>query len=1798
MEQTVTQSQDGGESSEEKKSFQDSIPKISLPKGGGAIQGMGEKFAANPVTGTGSFTIPIATSPGRAGFGPELSLAYDSGSGNSPFGFGWSLSLPEITRKTSKGLPKYRDNEASDVFLLSGAEDLVPFLKPDGKCFEDNDSDPDYIIHRYRPRIEGLFARIERWTRKADNDVHWRSISKDNILTIHGKDSQSRIYHPDDPERIFTWLISETRDDKGNAILYEYKAEDGKGLDLSQVQERNRGGRADPKRSTNRYIKRIHYGNQTTLLENGKRPRFLKPDKITQTHWMFEVVFDYGEHQQNTPEEQTTWQARPDPFSNYRAGFEIRTNRLCKRTLMFHHFPDEQIEGVTATNYLVKSTNFDHANQQPSPNQQKTTFSYITSVTQTSYKDDQERSLPPLEFTYTQPEISQQIQTVDKQSLENIPTGNDGGTYQWIDLDGEGLSGLLTQQATGWYYKRNLSPINITTDQPNGTPPENDSRPHITPKFAAIESISKQPATVALASHRLMDIDGDGRLEAVAFDTNTPGYQTRTADADWEPLTPFSHLPTINWKSPHLKFIDITGDGHADILISEDEVFCWYPSLAKSGFGPRETVRKTLDEETSPRIVFADQTQSIYLSDMSGDGLTDILRIRNGDICYWPNLGYGRFGAKVTMDNAPRFDYSDQFSQQRIRLADIDGSGVIDIIYLSRKGVQIYFNQSGNSWSKAHTLPHFPAVDNLSSVNVIDLLGNGTACLVWSSPLPGTQQKQMRYIDLMGGQKPHLLVKVNNNLGAETEIHYAPSTRFYLQDKLAGTPWITRIAFPVHVVEKVTVTDKWRKTTFSSTYSYHHGYFDGVEREFRGFGRVEQLDTENYGTFEQGNSTSPYITDDKTLYQPPVKTITWFHTGAYLERDKILNQFEQEYFPNHLDPDHPLADSEFRENPLPQPDLSEENLDTQEWREALRACKGMTLRQEVYELDVDALEQGQHLPVKLFTTAYHNCHINVLQRQQDNKHAVFHVTESEAITYNYELDLTQKANSTITRPDPRIAHTLNLNIDEYGNILQSVAVVYPRLIINNKDDSLSDGAKKLIHQVQQKTHLAYTENRFTNDVASDPDNYRLKLPAEVLTYELTGINPAPANNNYFSLQQLRNIRLSDVHQSTGSDIESIPYHQSPASQRPQKRIIEHVQMRYFAEDLQTALDVGKLNSLALPYETYTLAMTNDLLATILDSKFTQTVQQDLKNEKLSGYQYHPDTGQYWIRSGIAGFANDATEHFYLPERYIDPFDNITTLEFDDKDLFITSSTDPVGNTVKLIHFDYRVLQPSEIQDINGNTSQTTFDVIGLAAASAIKGKNGEGDHLENVTAEVPPEITATFFSETFDPDIAADLLGSATARHIYDFGETKDIEGNITYGQRPASAAAIVREQHLSALQPGQASPVQVAFEYSDGGGNVLVKKVQAEPDPATLNDPTIIPQRRWIASGKTILNNKGKPVKQYEPYFSVDESGQPNHRYEEPQELGVTPVIYYDAAGRDIRTELPDDTFTKVDFTPWEVIRYDANDTVLESKWFKDRAKNTAADWLTEEMPRDLQGKITLTAEQRAAWLSAQHASTPTQVFLDSLGRDVISIEHNITRYTRPGEKNNIIEEKYLTYTKLDAEGKPLWIQDARGNRVMEYLIEKEDITSGETTTYPCYDIAGNLLFQHSMDAGDRWMINDAAGQPFYAWDINDRANPDGSGNRSTENRIYHSSYDPLRRPLEQQLQILHDSWEFTTSAWQTIEKLTYGESQPNSESCNLRGQLYQQYDPSGLITHACFDFKGNELQTTRRLTREAKTE
>ncbi|MFH1818701.1 MAG: SpvB/TcaC N-terminal domain-containing protein [Pseudomonadota bacterium] len=1607
------QQQTQASAGEQKDTFRVTAPSISLPKGGGAIRGIGEKFAANPVTGTGSMSVPIATSPGRGGFGPQLSLSYDSGAGNGPFGLGWSLALPSITRKTDKGLPRYLDEQESDVFILAGAEDLVPVSGADGRPLTQplTMHGAQYRVRTYRPRIEGQFAHIERWVQVGvPANMFWRTISRDNITSWYGREDESRIFDPADPSRIFQWLICQTNDDKGNVAVYQYLDDKSLVIDTSAVWEANR----DPKsREANRYLKRILYGNPPPSYLPKLDP--VVPDQLPPT-WMFEVVFDYDDHfgeiSTDVPPNQRANLVRPDVFSTHRAGFDVRTYRLCRRVRMVHHFAAE----LGAAGYLVRSTDFDYVQPAELSKPDQAGYTVLTSVTHRAYQkqdpaDTQytSRSWPPVSFTYSQPHVDPTIHAIAADQLENLPVGTQGAGYQWLDLDGEGLSGVLTEQAGAWYYKPNRG---------DG-------------EFGPLRTVAPQPA-MALATgsrHHFMDLAGNGEIDVVDFGGPRPGFHERDRDTGWKQHMPFASLPNIDWQDPNLRFVDLTGDGRADALITESEVFTWYPSLDERGFAASERTQAATDEDAGPRLVFADGTQTIFLADMCGDGLTDLVRIRNGEVCYWPNLGYGRFGRKITLGNSPRFDHPDLFDPNRIRLTDIDGSGPIDIIYLGRDGARLYFNRSGNSLSDALTVALPVATENLGAVQVADLLGNGTACLVWNSHLPADAGRQVRYIDLMAGvrstdaetleqrkhEKPHLLIKTDNNLGATTEIEYTPSTRFYLLDLKAGTPWVTRLPFPVHCVSKVTARDQWRGTVFSSTYSYHHGYFDGAEPEFRGFGRVERIDVENYGEFAAGNVGSPWITQDKALYQPPVKTVTWYHTGAALDRQRILDQYAHEYFPQRYADRLPSLDNEptaFHEKPLPPPELPA-GLDADEWREALRACKGMVLRQESYELDVDELTgpAPKHTPVRLYSAATHNCNIQRIQPRGTNKHAVFLVAESEAITYHYELDL---RGTWPLAPDPRIAHTLNLRHDEYGNPQQSVAIAYARW---QEGNHVGMPRPDVIAQVQSELHIAYSEMRYTQDVllpdpAMYPDaalrHHRLRLPWEVRTYEITGL--AKPVGTYFDINKLRQHALCEdaiypaVVPATPSGqlpiaLAPLQYHQQASSAGPHRRIVEHVRTRYFDDASDTAppdknspLPFGQHGPRGFKCEDYKLALTSDLLHAALGSKLfdpvnpAMTAQQMLDEPTISGYVHGTDiapafAGQFWMRSGIAGFADEAHEHFYLPNEFTDPFDNKTSLTYDHRDLFILYSKDALGNTSGIWldeathkpRFDYRILAPIEMVDANANHSEVAFDIRGLVVAAAVKGKkvNGvwEGDHLESWTFDHinPSNAAVAGFCRKRNYDTNQELqarawLGTATTRFVYHFTETRDAANDPTL-RRMAGACSFTREIHVG--QPGgAASPLQVALECSDGGGNVLMKKVQAEPEVA--NGPL-----RWIINGLTVLNNKGKPVKQYEPAFSQD------FGCELPQANGVTPVTYYDAAGRVVRIEMPDGSLSRVEFSPWFSRSFDANDTVLESHWYHENGRNSLAP--DEPLPvAPFVGRPPPTADERAGWLAAQHANTP----------------------------------------------------------------------------------------------------------------------------------------------------------------------------------------------------------------------------
>src|SRR5262249_51976711 len=152
-------------------------------------------------------------------------------------------------------------------------------------------------------------------------------------------------------------------------------------------------------------------------------------------------------------------------------------------------------------------------------------------------------------------------------------------------------------------------------------------------------------------------------------------------------------------------------------------------------------------------------------------------------------------------------------------------------------------------------------------------------------------------------------------------------------------------------------------------------------------------------------------------------------------------------------------------------------------------------------------------------------------------------------------------------------------------------------------------------------------------------------------------------------------------------------------------------------------------------------------------------------------------------------------------------------------------------------------------------------------------------------------------------------------------------------------AAVLARETHVSESAPAVGLRIQTSCSYSDGFGREIQKKIQAEPGPVPMRDvsgeiirntggqPQMTPNdvsSRWVGSGWTIFNNKGKPVRQYEPFFTD------THRFEFDVRIGVSPILFYDPVQRVVATLHPNHTWEKVVFDPWQQRTWDVNDTLL----------------------------------------------------------------------------------------------------------------------------------------------------------------------------------------------------------------------------------------------------------------------------
>jgi RHS repeat-associated protein len=1531
------------------------------PGSGAGLRDITETFSVSPATGLGSAGIAIASSAGRSGIDPALALGYSSGAGNGPFGLGWQLNLPEIRRKTSAGVPHYSD--ATDTFLL-GSDDLVTAAARDGAGTPLRDAAghlvPDeaiidgFRVRRFRQRIEGAFARIERWTRQADpSDIHWRLLTPDNVLSIFGATPDARITDPADPHRIAAWLLGEVRDPFGNLTLYRYKAEDGAALDLSAPQERNRGPRDSPRRGAARYLKSVFYGNRSSALDaQSDRPRFISEaalaQRIADRDFLFQLVFDYGEHDAAapTPAEANPWPVRADPFSTYTYGFELRHSRLCHRVLMFHHFENEPGVGLDC---LTGSTDFDFTALGPAA------LSGLTGVRQRGYVRDgvggySSQETPTARFHYATAEIATETGSIGADSSAGLPSGLRDSALIWRDLHGVGLPGPLLVDDGAWRFKPNRGPLGGGAVS-----------------LGAPELVAARPNPQLLSGDgALFDTSASGAPDVVALGAVTPGLFRQGEAGAWQSFQPFPAAPVEGLGDRPMRLFDADGDGIMDgITLTGDAVLYWHFDPA-TGFDPPQRIPLPKNEELGPRAVFDDTAHAIFLADMSGDGLTDIVRVRNGDVCYWPNLGHGRFGARVAMAGAPRFDDDGHFDPANIRLGDIDGTGTADLIYLHRAGVRLCVNQSGNGFSPIQSVDILPEADSSSDMQVVDLFGDGLACLVWSTALGAGRGPALRYLRLMATGKPHLLTRTENGSGAETRITYTPSTALYLRDLEAGRPWKTRLPFPVHVVTRIENFDFIARTRATREFDYHHGHYDTNDREFRGFGMVEQRDAEEFGLYAQAIGDFGGVQAvEPDLLQPPVTSRTWYHLGNLVGTPVLAHPFAEEFHPGTA----PLA-----------PPVMPTGLSVADWQEAVRSLKGRVIRQEVYSFDGGA---DQDVPYSVTERRYE---VRLLQPRDGASPAACAAFDIETLSTSYD----RVAN------DPRITQSLALDVGPHGETERVINVVYGRAA----PDPALPAAVRAAQARRSLTVSTQTHTAILGD-ATGAAHYRLPVPWATEAFELTGAAPAGAR---FSLAELR--AADDAAAAA-----PIGFTEAPDPAQVQRRRLGRARIRFRAPDL-APLAFGQTSWRGLPHQSFTLAFTDAILADYGGSVGAAELA-------AAGYVQLPGEPGWWRPSGLAVYGADPRAAFFARQGNRDVFGLETLIERDVYELLTTAvSVTTAAWTRASSTNDYRTLAANLTTDPNGNRAAIAFDELGRITRTAVMGKVGDGD---------------------------GDTLADPTATVIYDSLAWQD-------RREPIHTITRTRERHGD---PG--SPVQESHAYHDGSGRVSLTKTRAAPGLAlhlaadgTVTEVAADP--RWVGGGRSILNNKGLPVRGYEPYFS-DTSAYEDERA--LRERGAATTTFYDPLGRPLRAEAPDGTLSRTEYGAWRTLTFDANDTVLDSQWYLDRGAPDPA------------GPQPANADTRAAWLAARHADTPTERHSDSHGGPVL------LRVSRGGGVSADI------VTETDAT--------RRITRIHDQL--------GRMTTEVVTGLAGQAISGWNAERGRRFTFSDALGRLVQSWDEHGRS-------------------------------------------------------------------------------------------------------
>ena len=318
-----------------------------------------------------------------------------------------------------------------------------------------------------------------------------------------------------------------------------------------------------------------------------------------------------------------------------------------------------------------------------------------------------------------------------------------------------------------------------------------------------------------------------------------------------------------------IRFVDYDNDKRIDIMKSRGAGTTNETSIYRNletGF---------LIDTSVQKLATGFETDRVQLADMNGDGLMDVVELSGGVLNVKLALGYGQWEAQPEITGLP----FTETELAEVELEDLNNDGLSDLVIVKPDEVRYALGRVGTRFDDTVFLTSstlgfsVPIRDNTVTVLYADMNASGSDDVVWID-----QTGNVQYLELFPVQ-PHLLSRIENGLGMVTDITYGTTVQQAARDEAAGRPWVKKPPFAMTVVTRVDSHELLSGVHQIEDYSYSNGFFDGVEKKFRGYQSVV-MDRMGDDSIESGQTTSEFDVGDTDPWRAGLNLRTTESTGT------------------------------------------------------------------------------------------------------------------------------------------------------------------------------------------------------------------------------------------------------------------------------------------------------------------------------------------------------------------------------------------------------------------------------------------------------------------------------------------------------------------------------------------------------------------------------------------------------------------------------------------------------------------------------------------------------------------------------------------------------------------------------------------------------------------------------------------------------------------------------------------------------------------------------------------------------